>query len=311
MGGRAGRGWRSPGEKRVSPARSEGKARGISRFSIGTGAALAAGRRRRWGWDLPALGSAIGGDGNSWRIAGERFAPDARARAAFFLARGEGGCPVKVRIRTRPGENGEGGISGWRRGSSRWGAICLGSPADPVVGVGGPARANWGALPHLEPRNPPFTAGPIASTRDRGASPPTITSPADRPHSSAKPLRPDGGLLSAPKTPSTPAKGLSARERRAKPRSRALPPHESSAKHSREASRLSRSRHSPPERTSRPAAFPQCPPEGTFRPTNFPNALSRGRSAPPIVRNALPRGHIAPPMVPLALSEGHSAPPIF
>ena len=178
-----------------------------------------------------------------------------------------GGCGAEE----GPGENGGGGISGWRRGSSRRGAICLGSPADPVVGVGGPARANWGALPHLEPRNPPFTAGPIASTRDRGASPPTITSPADRPHSSAKPLRPDGGLLSAPKTPSTPAKGLSARERRAKPISRALPPHGSSA--------------NTPER-----------PLGSL---DLGTALPREHLAPPPFPNALPRGLFVPPISPM------------
>ena len=103
--------------------------------------ALAGGRRRRWGWDLPALGSAIGGDRSSRRLAGERFASKARGPVGLFLTRGGRGLLGKVRSRRRPGENGGGGISYGRRDSSRRGAICPRSPADPVVGVGGPARA--------------------------------------------------------------------------------------------------------------------------------------------------------------------------
>jgi len=114
----------------------------ILRLAAGTGAAPLRDRRWRWGWDLPALGSAIGGDGSRWRIADDRCAPGARVWAVFFCSRGGGGCPG---VGAEPEEAGrkrrEVAFPCGRRDSSRRGAICLGSPADLVVGVGGPARA--------------------------------------------------------------------------------------------------------------------------------------------------------------------------
>ena len=99
----------------------------------------------------------------------ERLAPGARAPGAFFCSRGGEGRPgggAEPEGRGRETTAG-GGISDGRRDSSRWGAICLGSPADPVVG--GWARSSyrwrsWGGLPHRSPdRHQPATALPNRS----------------------------------------------------------------------------------------------------------------------------------------------------
>ena len=122
------------------------------------------------------------GDGSSWRIGGERFAPGARCWAAFFCPRGGGA--VLARCGTVGGreKTAGGGISDGRRDSSRRGAICLGGPADPVVGVGGPARANWGVLPHRVPRAPAVAVRRCRPGNRRQVPPTDRRSQSGRPH---------------------------------------------------------------------------------------------------------------------------------
>ena len=85
------------------------------------------------------------GEGSSRRITGKRFAPGARAGGSLPGSRRKRAAG-EVRDRGGREKTAGGGISMREAGVVPKGGDLPREPSDPVVGVGGPARANWGVL---------------------------------------------------------------------------------------------------------------------------------------------------------------------